>query len=141
MENLSGNPAQEYFSDGLTDELIGEIARIGSLRVISRTSVMQYKGARKSLPAIARELNVEAILEGTVVQSGKSVRITAQLIRAQDDRHIWSEKYERDVTDVLAVQSEVARAVAGQIQTRLTPEEQTYLTRTRPVNPEAFEAL
>ena len=142
LENLSGNPAQEYFSDGLTDELIGEIARIGSLRVISRTSVMQYKGgARKSLPAIARELNVDAILEGTVVQSGKSVRITAQLIRAQDDRHIWSEKYERDVTDVLAVQSEVARAVAGQIQTRLTPAEQKYLTRTRRVNPEAFEAF
>ena len=142
LENLSGNPAQEYFSDGLTDLLIGEIARIGSLRVISRTSIMQYKGSsRKSLPAIARELNVDAILEGTVVQSGHSVRITAQLIRAQDDRHLWSENYERDLTDVLAVQSEVARAVAGQIRIQLTPQEQTHLTRTRPVNPEAFEAF
>lgn len=142
LENLSGNPAQEYFSDGLTDELIGEIARIGSLRVISRTSIMQYKGgARKSLPAIARELNVDAILEGTVVQSGRSVRITAQLIRAEDDRHLWSEKYERDITDVLAVQSEVARAVAGQIQIKLTPQQQTHLARTSPVNPEAFEAF
>jgi TolB-like protein len=142
LENLSGNPAQEYFSDGLTDELIGEVARIASLRVISRTSIMQYKGgARNSLPAIARELNVDAILEGTVVQSGRRVRITAQLIRAQDDRHLWSEAYERDVTDVLAVQSEVARAVAGQIQVQLTPGEQTTLARTRRVNPEAYEAF
>ncbi len=142
LEDLSGNPAQEYFSDGLTDELIGEIARITSLRVISRTSIMQYKGgARKSLPAIARELNVDAILEGTVVQSGRSVRITAQLIRAQDDRHLWSEKYERDLTDVLAVQSEVARAVAGEIQTKLTPVEQMALARTRQISPEAHEAL
>ena len=142
LENLSGDPAQEYFSDGLTDELIGEIARIGSLRVISRTSIMQYKGgARKSLPAIARELNVDAILEGTVVQSGRSVRITAQLIRAQDDRHLWSEKYERDLTDVLAVQSEVARAVAGEIQTKLTPVERMALARTRQISPEAHDAF
>jgi TolB-like protein/DNA-binding winged helix-turn-helix (wHTH) protein len=142
LENLSGNPAQEYFSDGLTDELIGEIARIGSLRVISRTSIMQYKGgARKSLPEIARELNVDAILEGTVAQSGQRVRITAQLIRAHDDRHLWSEKYERDLTDVLAVQSEVARAVAGQIQIKLTPGEETNLARTRRVNPEAYQAF
>jgi TolB-like protein/DNA-binding winged helix-turn-helix (wHTH) protein/Flp pilus assembly protein TadD len=142
LENLSGNPAQEYFSDGLTDELIGVIARIGSLRVISRTSIMQYKGgARKSLPEIARELNVDAILEGTVAQSGQRVRITAQLIRAHDDRHLWSEEYERDLTDVLAVQSEVARAVAGQIQIKLTPGEETNLARTRRVNPEAYQAF
>ena len=140
LENLSGNPSQEYFSDGMTDELIGEIARIGSLRVISRTSSMRYKGgARKSLPEIARELNVDAILEGTVAQSGQKVRITAQLIRAQDDRHLWSEKYERDLTDILALQSEVAHAVARQIQIKLTPLEQTSLARTRPVNPEAYE--
>ena len=142
LENLSGNPAQEYFSDGMTDELIGEIARIGSLRVISRTSVMQYKGgARKSLPVIARELNADAILEGTVMQSGQKVRITAQLIRAHDDRHLWSEKYERDLTDILALQSEVARAVAREIQIKLTPQEQTSLTRSRPVNPEAYGAF
>jgi tetratricopeptide (TPR) repeat protein len=126
----------------LTDELIGEIARIGALRVISRTSIMQYKGkASKSLPAIARELNVDAILEGTVVQSGRTVRITAQLIRARDDRHIWSEKYERDLTDVLTVQSEVARAVAGEIQATLTPWQRVALARTRQVSPEAHEAL
>ena len=142
LENLSGDPAQEYFSDGMTDELIGEIARIGSLRVISRTSVMRYKGgARKSLPEIARELNVDAILEGTVVQSGGRVRITAQLIRASDDRHLWSEKYERDLTDILALQGEVARAVASEIHVKLTPREQISLTRTRAVNPEAYEAF
>jgi TolB-like protein/DNA-binding winged helix-turn-helix (wHTH) protein len=141
LENLSGNPAEEYFSDGLTDELIGEIARIGSLRVISRTSVMQYKGgARKSLPAIARELNVDAILEGTVAQSGGRVRITAQLIRAQDDRHLWSERFERDLTDILVLQSEVARAIAGKIRIELTPGEQSSLSRTRRVNPQAYEA-
>jgi len=101
MENLSGNPEQEYFSDGMTDELIGEIAKIASLRVISRTSVMRYKrGARKSLQEIARELNVDAILEGTVVQSGQRVRITAQLIRASDDRHLLSDQYERDLVDI-----------------------------------------
>ena len=142
LENLSGNPAQEYFSDGMTDELIGEIARIGSLRVISRTSSMRYKGgARKSLPQIARELNVDAILEGTVAQSGNKVRITAQLIRAQDDRHLWSEAYERDLTDILALQNDVARDVARQIQIKLTPLEHSSLARTRSVNPEAYQAF
>ncbi len=139
LENLSGNPEQEYFSDGMTDELIGQIARIESLRVISRTSVMQYKrGARKSLPEIAKELNVDAILEGTVAQSGRKVRITAQLIRAQDDRHIWSEKYERELTDILAIQGEVAIAVAAQIQRKLAPPQSS--PRTRQVNPEAYQA-
>ena len=142
LENLSGNPAQEYFSDGMTDELIGELARIGSLRVISRTSSMRYKGAtRKSLPDIARELKVDAIVEGTVMQSGQKVRITAQLIRAQDDRHLWSEKYERDLADVLALQGEVARTIASQIEIELTPQQQTSLARTRRVNPEAYEAF
>jgi len=139
LENLSGNIDQEYFSDGMTDELIGEIARIGSLRVISRTSIMQYKGrARKPLPEIARELNVDAILEGTVAQSGGKVRITAQLIRAHDDRHLWSERYERNLTDVLAMQGEVARAVAKQIQIKLTPQEEKRLTRAHPVHPDAY---
>jgi TolB-like protein/DNA-binding winged helix-turn-helix (wHTH) protein len=140
LENLSGNIDQEYFSDGMTDELIGELARIGSLRVISRTSMMQYKrSARKSLPEIARELNVDAILEGTVAQSDGKVRITAQLIRAQDDRHLWSERYERNLTDILALQSEVARTIANQIEIKLTPQEEKHLTRTRPVHPEAYE--
>lgn len=141
LENLSGNPEQEYFSDGMTDELIGEIAKIASLRVISRTSVMRYKGAaRKLLPEIARELHVDAILEGTVVQSGQRVRITAQLIRASDDRHLLSEQYERELVDILALQAEVARAIAGSIKIKLTAGEQTSLTRTRRVSPEAYEA-
>src|SRR5579863_3597454 len=128
LENLSISPGDEYFSDGMTDELIGEIARIGSLRVISRTSIMQYKtGVRKSLPSIAHELKVDAILEGTVWHSGQKVRITAQLIRAQDDTHLWSGKYERAFTDVMDLQSEVARAIAAQIQITLTPQELTYL--------------
>ena len=142
LENLSGDPSREYFSDGMTDELIGEISRISSLRVISRTSVMKYKGAtRKSLPEIARELKVDVILEGTVVQSGGKVRISAQLIRARDDRHLWSEKYERELTDILALQSEVARAVAGEIRTKLTPQGQPNARRTRPVNTEAYQAF
>ena len=141
LENLSGNPQQEYFSDGMTDELIGEIAKITSLRVTSRTSVMRYKGgARKKLQEIARELNVDAILEGTVVQSGQRVRITAQLIRASDDRHLLSEQYERELIDILALQGEVARAIADSIKIKLTPGEQTSLTRTRRVSPEAYEA-
>lgn len=141
LENLSGNREQEYFSDGMTDELIGEISRISSLRVISRTSIMQYKGVRKPLPEIARELNVDAILEGTVVHSGAKVRITAQLIRARDDRHLWSGKYERDVADVLAVQGEVARAVADQIQAQLATPPATAYTKSRTVNPEAHDVF
>ena len=126
LENLSGNPAQEYFSDGMTDELISEIAQIASLRVISRTSTMRYKGgARKSLPEIARELHVDAILEGTVAQSGQRVRITAQLIRASDDRHLLSEQYERELTDILVLQSDVARAIVGSIKVKLAPGERT----------------
>ncbi len=142
LENLSISPGDEYFSDGMTDELIGEIARIGSLRVISRTSIMQYKtGVRKSLSAIAHELKVDAILEGTVWHSGQKVRITAQLIRAQGDRHLWSGKFERGFTDLLDLQSEVARAIAAQIRITLTPQELTYLTRSRPVNPDAYKAF
>jgi len=142
LENVSGDPAQEYFSDGMTDELIGEIARIRSLRVISRTSVMRYKGgARKSLPEIARELNVDVILEGTVALSGSKVRITTQLIRAQEERNLWSERYERNLADVLALQSEVARSVAREIQIQLTPQEQTSLARKRSVNPAGYEAF
>ncbi len=140
LENLSSDPAQDYFADGMTDELITEIAKIGSLRVISRTSIMQYKAAHKPLPVIARELGVDAVVEGTVVHSGQKVRVTAQLIRARDDRHLWSEKFERDLGDVLRLQGEVAQAIAGQIQIKLTPNEYTSLTRARPVNPRAYEA-
>jgi TolB-like protein/Flp pilus assembly protein TadD len=140
LQSLSSDTAQDYFADGMTDGLITEIARIGSLRVISRTSIMQYKGAHKPLPVIARELGVDAIVEGTVLHSGQKVRITAQLIRARDDRHLWSEKYERDLSDVLTLQAEVAQAIAGQIQIKLTPQEHAILARKRPVNPQAHEA-
>jgi TolB-like protein/class 3 adenylate cyclase len=112
LENLSGDPEQEYFADGMTEALIGDLAKIGSLRVISRTSVMQYKEARKPLPEIARELNVEGIIEGTVMRDGDRVRITAQLIDARDDRHLWADRYDRDLRSILALQSELARAIA-----------------------------
>jgi TolB-like protein/Tfp pilus assembly protein PilF len=142
LENLSGSPGQEYFSDGMTDALIGEISRIGSLRVISRTSILRYKGGgHKSLPDIARELKVDAILEGTVTQSGGKVRITAQLIQARDDRHLWSATYERDYADVLRLQADVARTIASQIEIKLTPQEMTRLSRTTQVKPEAYEAF
>jgi len=139
LANLSGDPAQEYFADGMTEALISDLAQIGALRVISRTSVMQFKGTRKALPEIARELKVDAVLEGSVLRAGNRVRITAQLIEAATDRHLWAQNYERDLTDVLALQGEVARAVAGQIQVRLTPREQTRLAKARPVKPEAYE--
>ena len=140
LENLSGDPAQDYFADGMTDELITEIAKIASLRVISRTSIVRYKGARKSLSVIARELGVDAILEGTVLHSGLRVRITAQLIRARDDRHLWAEKYERILGDILILQSEVARAIVGQLQIKLTPQEHRRLSHAHSVVPEAYEA-
>jgi TolB-like protein/Tfp pilus assembly protein PilF len=140
LQNLSGSPDEEYFVDGMTDELITVLARIQALRVISRTSSMQYKGVTTSLPAIARELDVDAVLEGTVVRSGSRVRITVHLIHARDDRHLWAEEYERELTDVLALQGEVARAIARCIHVRLTPPERTLLGRSRPVDPIAYEA-
>jgi TolB-like protein/Tfp pilus assembly protein PilF len=140
LENLSADAAQDYFADGMTDELITSIAKIASLRVISRTSIMQYKGARKSLALIARELGVDAILEGTVLHSGRRVRITAQLVRTRDDRHLWTEKYERDLGDILMLQSEVAQAISGQLQIKLTPQEHSRLSQGHSVLPEAYEA-
>ena len=141
FENRSGDPSHEYFSDGMTDELTSEIARISSLRVISRTSTMRYKGtARKPLPEIARELNVDAVVEGTVAQEGQRVRINVQLIAAKEDRHLWSERYERDLMNIFTLQSEVARAVTGQIQIKLAPGESSSLARTRHTDPRASEA-
>ncbi len=140
LANLSGDPQQEYFADGMTEELTTNLAQISALRVISRTSVMQYKGTKKPLPEIARELNVDAVIEGSVLRAGNRVRITAQLVDARADRHLWSESYERDLGDVLALQSEVSRTIARQIQVTLTPQEQTRLTTARPVNPEAYDA-
>ncbi len=140
LDNLSGDPAQEFFADGMTEALIATLAQIGALRVISRTSVMQYKGVRKPLPEIARALNVDAIVEGSVLRSGDRVRITAQLIAAADDRHLWAQSYERDAGDVLALQGEVARAIAEEVRVKLTPHEQQRLAGTRSVNPQAYEA-
>jgi len=140
LENLSRDPEQEYFADGMTDALIANLAQISALRVISRTSVMRYKGTKKSLPEIARELNVDAVVEGTVLRSGERVRIIAQLIEAPTDRHLWAASYERDLRDVLALQSEVARAIAGEIRVQLTPREQVRLASVHVISPEAHEA-
>jgi len=128
LENLSRNPEQEYFTDGMTEELTTDLAKIGGLRVISRTSAMQYKGTKKSLPEIGRELNVDSVLEGSVQRAGDRVRITAQLIRASTDEHLWAETYDRDLKDVLPLQGEVARTIASQIKITLSPEEQSRLT-------------
>jgi TolB-like protein/DNA-binding winged helix-turn-helix (wHTH) protein/Tfp pilus assembly protein PilF len=138
--NLSAEPGQDYFADGMTEALITDLARIKALRVISRTSVMTYKGSKKPLPEIARELKVDAVVEGSVLRSGERVRITAQLIHAATDRHLWSESYERDLSDILALQSEVARAIVGEIRTKLTPQEQARLATARSVRPEAYQA-
>jgi TolB-like protein/DNA-binding winged helix-turn-helix (wHTH) protein/Tfp pilus assembly protein PilF len=140
LENLSGDASQNYFADGMTDELITDLAQISALRVISRTSVMAYKGARKPLPQIARELNVDAVVEGTVLRSGDQVRITAQLIEASTDKHLWSQSYEGELRDSLALQSRVATAVADQIRISLTPQEQAALKNVKVVNPEAYES-
>src|SRR6202795_257336 len=140
LENLSGDASQNYFADGMTDELITDLAQISALRVISRTSVMAYKGARKPLPQIARELNVDAVVEGTVLRSGDEVRITAQLIEASTDKHLWSQSYEGELRDTLALQNKVASAIADQIRISLTPQEQAALKNVRVVNPEAYES-
>lgn len=140
LENLSGDASQNYFADGMTDELITDLAQISALRVISRTSVMVYKGARKPLPEIARELNVDAVVEGTVLRSGDQVRITAQLIEASTDKHLWSQSYEGELRDTLALQSRVASAIADQIRINLTPREQAALKNVKVVNPQAYES-
>jgi serine/threonine protein kinase/Tfp pilus assembly protein PilF len=140
LTNLSGDPEQEYFADGMTEELITYLGKISALRVISRTSVMRYKKTDKLLPLIARELNVDAVVEGAVQRSTDRVRITANLLHAPSDRHIWAESYERDLRDVLALQSEVARAIANEIRIKVTPQEQTRLASAHPVNPAAYEA-
>jgi TolB-like protein/DNA-binding winged helix-turn-helix (wHTH) protein/Tfp pilus assembly protein PilF len=140
LQNLSNDPDQDYFSDGITDALTTDLAQIGSLRVISRTSAVHFKAAKETLPEIGRDLNVDAIVEGTVTRSENHVRITAQLIDAQTDRHLWAKSYERELKEVLALQDEVARDIAGEIRVKLTPEERTRLTDARSVNPEAHEA-
>src|SRR6204780_2322500 len=140
LDNLSGEASQNYFAGGMTDELITDLAQISALRVISRTSVMVYKGPRKPLPQIARELNVDAVVEGTVLRSGDRVRITAQLIEASTDKHLWSQSYEGDLRDTLTLQKKVARAIADQIRINLTPREEAALKSVKVVNPEAYES-
>jgi serine/threonine-protein kinase len=140
LQNLSMDPQQEYFADGMTDALITNLAKISALRVISRTTAMYYKGSRKTLPEVAKELNVDAIVEGSVLRSGNRVRISAQLIQAASDEHVWAESYERNMRDVLSLQSELARAIAREIRTSLTAQEQRRLASTRTVNPEAYDA-
>src|SRR5713101_498050 len=141
LENLTGDAAQEYFADGMTDALITRLAQIGALRVISRTSAMHYKGTHKKLPEIASELNVDAVVEGSFARSGSQVRINAQLVHARTDQHLWARQYEREFTDILLFQADVASAIALEIQVTLTPKEHARLTQTRPVNPEAYEAF
>jgi TolB-like protein/Tfp pilus assembly protein PilF len=139
LENLSGDASQDYFSDGMTDELITELGQISQLRVISRTSAMTYKGVRRSLPQIAKELNVDAVVEGTVLRSGNQVRITAQLIQGAADKHLWAQSYEGDSRDTLALQKQVARSIAQAIRIELTPNEQAVLKNAKQVNPDAYE--
>jgi eukaryotic-like serine/threonine-protein kinase len=140
LANLSGDPSQDYFADGMTDALITELSQIRKLRVISRTSVMQYKHAQTSLDRIAQELNVDAIVEGSVVRAGDRVRISAKLFQTNVEGALWAGNFERNFTDVLALQSDVATAIARSIQVELSSAEQNQLARSRSVVPEAYEA-
>lgn len=140
LENLSGDPAQDYFADGITEALTANLAQIGALRVISRTSVMQYKGTKRPLPEIAGRLKVDAVILGSVLRSGQRVRITAELIYASTDRHLWARTYERELGDILDLQNEVARAIANEVHVKLTAPEKGRLGRSRMVNPGAYEA-
>src|SRR5205823_8388824 len=140
LANLSGDSEQEYFADGMTDELITSISKIPGLTVISRTSVMRYKRTNKQLPAIARELNVDAIIEGTVLRSGDRVRITIQLLHGPSDTHLWAETYERDLHNVLTLQDELADAVARQVKVAVTSsEQQSQREHNRSLDPKAYE--
>jgi TolB-like protein/DNA-binding winged helix-turn-helix (wHTH) protein/Flp pilus assembly protein TadD len=140
LENLSGDASQDYFAEGMTDDLITHLGQISSLRVISRTSVMTYKTIHKTLPEIARELNVEAVVEGTVLRSGDRVRISAQLIQVPDDKQLWAQIYEEDLSDTLALQNRVARAIVEQVEATLNQQERAALEKSNTVNPDAYEA-
>ena len=140
LENLSGDPSQEYFADGMTDELITELARIPTLRVVSRTSVMQEKALRKPLRQIARELNVDAVVEGSVARSGDRVRITAQLIDVRNDKHLWAQSFEGPISDVFSLEDSVAREIASQTRVVLTPAPRTNVSDNRRIDPAAHDA-
>lgn len=137
--NVSADSAQEYFAEGMTDEIITDLAKLAGPRVISRTSAMQYKGTRKTIPEIARELHVGAVLEGSVERSGDRIRVRVQLIEASTDQHLWAETYDRQLSDVLLLEAELAQDIAGQIELRLTPQQQAHLAHNRTLNPQAFE--
>ena len=139
LQNLSGDPRQDYFADSMTEELIADLGQVSASRVISRTSTMTYKGTTKTLPQIARELGVDTAVEGSVLRQGNHVRITAQLIDARTDQHLWAGSYVRNLNDVLTLQDEVARTIADQIRIAVTPEERARLARPRIVDPEAQE--
>lgn len=139
LQNLSGGPAQDYVADGMTDEIITDLAKLGGPKIISRTSAMQYKGTHKSIPEIARELHVGAVVEGSIEQSADRMRVRVQLIDAATDHHLWAEAYDRELRDVLQLEADLARDIAQQIQLHLTPRQQQDLTRVRPTNPQAFE--
>ncbi|NIN73212.1 MAG: hypothetical protein GTO46_15060, partial [Gemmatimonadetes bacterium] len=141
LENLSGDPEQEYFADGMTEALITDLAKIGALKVISRTSVMHYKEARRPLPEIADELDVDGLITGAVLRAGDRVRITAQLVEPETEEHLWADRYDRDLRDILALQAEVVEAIAREIQIVLTPHEEARLTTARTVDPKAHEAF
>jgi TolB-like protein/DNA-binding winged helix-turn-helix (wHTH) protein/tetratricopeptide (TPR) repeat protein len=140
LQNLSNDPEQEYFSDGMTDALTTDLSQVSALRVISRTSAMRYKKTDKSLPQIGRELGVDAVVEGTVQRSGNHVRITAQLIQAETDKHLWARSYERDMQDILSLQGDIARTIAQEISVEVKPREQLRMTRVQPVNLKAVDA-
>ncbi|MBZ5616326.1 MAG: winged helix-turn-helix domain-containing protein [Acidobacteriia bacterium] len=139
LENLSGNPEEEYFADGMTEALITELGKVSALRVISRQSVMQYKGTTKPVPQIAQELRVDAVVEGSALRTGQKVRITTQLVQANPERHLWSESYERDLSDVITLQREVTHAIVREISVTLTPQERVSVSAARTVNPDAYE--
>lgn len=138
--NLSGDPQQEYFADGVTEQIMANLSRVGDLRVISRTSAMSYKGTKKRLPEIARELNVDAVVEGSVARVGDRVKVNAELIYASNDKNLWAEAYERDLRDILTLQAEIARAIARKIEIELTPQQQARLEGGRRIDPESYDA-
>jgi pentatricopeptide repeat protein len=140
LTNLSGDPSQQYLADGMTEELIGRLARIRNLRVISRTSVMRFRDTKQTVPEIAKVLNVDAIIEGSVIRDGNRIRVHAQLIRAHSDEHIWAATYDRDLQDVLALESALAEAIASRVEVTVTGEERSRLTVARNVSPEVYES-
>jgi TolB-like protein/DNA-binding winged helix-turn-helix (wHTH) protein/Flp pilus assembly protein TadD len=140
LQNLSADPTQDYFADGMTDALITDLAQAGSLRVISRTSAMQYKGSRKTLPVIGKELNVDAVVEGSVVRSGDRVRIDVQLIQSDNDFRIWGKSYDRRINDILVLQADVVHSISNEIEATLGSGQKTVHSSAKPVNPEAYDA-